>query len=217
MQKKWDVDDAVISLCRNKASWLGSYYELSMAYKSETLKREHCLRIMQCLWNDPSLLGVVRSPEQFGLQWVSIDDPLLPQGQHYYGCIRLSAGQVVGCGSLYTASEGLIWFILYVPMGMLDQILPIHYPVTRETNPWMTRVDKFLGTIGTRIYREHPFMLAVMGEEATAFSLKSILANIAHDPGLLVPETIFGQVGVAPYGECFSEGLCWTGGNMTKL
>jgi hypothetical protein len=216
MQKKWDVDDAVIALCRDSESWSGSYYELSMAYASESLKREHYLRIMQYLWDDPSLLGVVRSPEQFGLQWETIEAPFLREGEHFYGCIRLSDGQIVGCGSLYIALEGMIWFTLYIPLAMLDQILPVHYPVTREENPWMTRIDKLLVTIGTRIYREHPFMLAVMGEEATGFPLKIILADIAQDPGLLVPETLFGQVGVAPYGERVAEGLWWTGGDRRK-
>src|SRR5258708_17568301 len=210
MQKKWDIDDESASLCRNKESWLGSYYELSMAY-SEAFNPDDQVRIMQWLWDDPSLLGVVRDHDDFGRPWQPIDASSLIVARHSYGCIRFPTGQIPGCGSQYTSLEGTRWLTLSIPLGMLDLILPVRYPVTRESNPWMTQLDTFLAMIGTRMYQAFPFLLAVMGEEATAFPLKSILATIGEESALLVPQITFRQLGVNPYGTRLAQDLWWTG------
>jgi hypothetical protein len=210
MQKTWNIDDSIISFCKSDESWSGSYYEVSMEYSREVFYKRGPAYYMNLLWEHPALCGVVRTPDQFGLPWQQIDALDTPQGQHFYGCIRFPTGRIIGCGSQYTASKEMIWLTLYIPLSMLDLLFPIHYPVTHEKNPWITQFDTFLATIATQIYHEAPFLLAVMGEEATAFPLNNILTAIEHNQGVLVPETTFHKFDVKPYGTRVAEGLWWT-------
>jgi hypothetical protein len=210
MQKKWDIDASIISRCKSDESWSGSYYEVSMGYSREIFYKREPSYYMKLLWENPALCGVVRDPDQFGVSWQQIDALDTPQGQHFYGYMRFPTGQIIGCGSQYTASKEMIWLTLYIPLSLLDLLFPIHYPVTHKESPWITQINKFLATIATQIYHEAPFLLAIMGEEATAFPLNTILTAIAHNPGLLVPETTFRELDIKPYGTRLADGLWWT-------
>lgn len=216
MQEKWEIDDSVIRICRNRKNWLGSYYELGLEFDSATFDEQMRFHLLQAVWQDLPLLGIVEERNMFGQPWRSIDVALGNKPYYQcYGCIRLKNGRIVGCGSRFFQDGNDLWFVLYIPLGMLGLVYSVDYmqPITHEGNPWTIKVDEVLAPIGMRIYREVPFKLGVLGEEASVIPLEKLIARLANDSTLLIPETFFKLMGVAPHGLRSPEGLWWTGGS----
>lgn len=214
MSKPWKMNDSLPSFCHGWNHWRGSFYELGLAYASTGLDQHSRLRLLQYVWEDPHVLGVVFHPDAFGEPWKSPSSADISDGKHTYGYIQLSANQIVGCASYFSSGKDVTWFVLYIPLAMLTRVYPVNYeyPITHEGNPWTVQIDEVLAAIGTRVYREFPFNIGVLGEEASAVPMGKYLAELAHDTGLLVPESLFQHMGVRPYGLGTTEGLWWTGG-----
>lgn len=205
---------------RNKNHWLGSFYELGLAFEPGTLDLPERRRVFQAIWNDPLLQGVVGNWQDLGRPWMGVESFEFAAGQHVYGMIRLGK-HTVGCGSFYSESSEALWFVLYLPLGMVELAYPVDYaaPLTHAGNPWTKELDEILAQIGGRVYRQCPFVLGVLGEEASAFyfSLKRLTTQaLNEDPCLLVPEKLFVQMEVQPHGNSTSEELWWTGGQSSR-
>ena len=215
MQKAWKVDDTTLRLCQGRKNWHGSFYELGLAYAHGSLDQQTRLHLLQYVWDDPTIIGVVDYPTDFGDPWKKVEGAITSDGNHLYGCIHLSTEHTVGCGSYFSSDGSFTWFVLYIPLGMLKFVYAIDYrrSITHTGNPWTIKVDKVLAPIGVRIYREFPFKLGVLGEEATAFPLERHMAELTDNPGLLVPESLFKRQSLSPYGVRSPEGLWWTGGS----
>jgi hypothetical protein len=95
-------------------------------------------------------------------------------------------------------------------MGMVDQVYD--RPLTKEGNPWTIKVDTILAALGSFVYRQFPFQFGVIGEEASALPTEKVLAQLARDPQLLIPEPLFRHMHIVPHGSRFPDGLWWTGG-----
>ncbi len=212
MQKKQSIDKTLVQRCQGWDRWQGSHYELSICYASSSLSKLACLHLFRYVWDDANLLGVVDSPDKFGEPWQNEDDIDTTKGRHYYGCLRLTDNKITGCASTFIHSGDTTWFSLYIPLGLIGQIFSVRYPVTYEENPWTKTVDALFASIGIGVYQLMPFKLAVFGEEASMIPIDRLLANLANDPGLLIPEALFKQRGIAPHGLRSNEGLWWTGG-----
>src|SRR6266567_6330438 len=157
MQKPWHIENTLRERVQEWEPWHGSYYELSMAYR--WLSHQERLGLLQCAWSDVNLLGVVESPEQFGHPWhdPATVDPA--DASHCYGYIRLVDGHLTGCGSYFTSWENATWFSLYIPLGQLDQIFPVHYPLGDEDEQWISIVDASLAAVGAQIYCQMAFQV----------------------------------------------------------
>ena len=211
MQKPWHIENTLRERVQGWERWHGSHYELSMAYP--WLSHQERLSLLQYAWSDVNLLGVVESPEQFGQPWhdPATVDPA--DASHCYGYIRLADGHLIGCGSYFTSWENATWFTLYIPLGHLDQIFPVHYPLEDEDEQWISIVDASLAAIGAQIHRQMAFQVAALGEEVSGFPIQEVLAHLADAHDLLVPETLFTHHHIAPYGKSMGEGVWWTGGS----
>jgi hypothetical protein len=210
MQEQWHIAKTVIEHVQSREQWHGSYYELSMAYP--LLSQPERLRLLQYAWSDTNLLGVAETPDQFGQPWHDPATIDTTDARHAYGYIRLTDGQIVGCGSYFTSWGDITWFSLYIPLCQLDQLFPVHYPLTPEDNQWMSIVDASLATPGAHIYRAMAFKVAALGEDISGFPIQDILAHMADSPNLLVPEALFEQNNIAPRSKNIGEKLWWTGG-----
>jgi hypothetical protein len=213
MEKSWSVDETTIQRFRDTRQWHGSHYELGMAYNPDIFDRHQRAEVLRLLWDDPSVVGVVVDRwHNSGSPWQPVADVFIPN-QHYYGCFRLLNGQVVGCGSCLIETKDIIWVTFYIPVAMLEAFFSIKYPVVYPNNSWIAHIDPLLARIGMRIYRQAPFLIGVIGEEAAAiFEMNDLLLTLERNGGLLVPEIVFENFGVDPYGERSPEGLWWTGG-----
>ncbi len=218
MQEKLGISDTVVAICQDRENWQGSYYELGMGFAQDLLDQQARLHLLQYLWQDSHLLGVLKDPNEFGQAWQSLGAVETTSGYHSYGCIRLDDTCTIGCGTFLSQVEEQLWLVLYIPLAMLGLVYAVDYdqPVTHEGNLWTFEVDKVLTSIGRRIYHEIPFTLGVMGEEASASLLERLMKKLARDSGLLVPELLFRRMGITPHGVRSPEGLWWTGGKEGK-
>jgi hypothetical protein len=212
MQKEWSADTTILQRLKGWDEWGGSYYELAMLYPSSSMEQQDRLRLFQFLWNDPNLLGVVHYPTEFGEAWQSLDAINTKDADHYYGCIRLPEGSIIGCGSFFTHYGDETWFSLYMPLWQIGWVRTVEYPLSDERNTWIKPMDAFLASIGARVYEYMPFTIAELAEEAGG-SLKYIQDHLAHMDGCLIPEAMFRQNGITPYGLRVGKDLWWAGGN----
>jgi len=182
-----------------------------MAYPKPLLDRQTRLRLLEHLWSDPHLLGALDTPEKFGESWQRGDSLAVEEGSHHYGCIQITAQEITGCESMFLPdSDQFTWFALCIPLGMLEPIFPVYYPLTFEENKiWTEKVDAAFAAIGARIYAHLPFILATVGEEASAPGAEEILAHLSTGTGLLVPEKLFRERQVPPRGMLLQDGLRW--------
>ena len=215
MQKQWNIDQIVQERVRRWEQWSGSHYELSMAYP--LLSQPERAHLLQYAWSDASLLGVVEVPDQFGQPWRDPTTTDTTDARHVYGYIRLIDGHITGCGSYFTSWDETTWFSLYISLGQLEHIFPVHYPLGSEDDQWLSIVDGSLALVGSHIYREMAFEVAALGEEASGFSIQDVLEHLADAPApnWLVPETLFKQHNIAPHGKNMGGELWWTGGDNT--
>jgi hypothetical protein len=217
MQKAWEIDEATVGRLRNQENWQGSFYELGLAFALQQLNQQRRSQLLQEVWNTPYLQGVVRERKDFGKSWLPPAAASTEADHHCYGCIRLNNGQIIGCGSLFIEVKSITWFVFYIPLGMLDLVFPVNYPISKQNNPWRVEIDNRLASLGMRIYRTFPFELGAIGEEAGAVvSLERLQEEVSSDDGLLVPERLFHQLRLSPRGSRSPEGLWWTGGNSEK-
>ncbi len=216
MQEKWEIDNSVVHICRTEKNWYGSSYELGLAFKPGSLNQEARLHLLQTIWQHPHLRGVLEHPKAYGQAWRGVE--LVLANRPYYqcwGCIRLHNGRVVGCSSSFLDLTDDWWFALSIPLSMLNLVHSVDYtqPITHAGNPWTMKIDQILASIGIDVYREVPFKLGVLGEEALGIPVMKRLGDLAKDTGLLVPEFLFKSMDLAPRGIRSPEGLWWTGGN----
>ena len=222
MQSVWHVDDAIAQVCRDPRRWDGSYYEMAVLLSPGSSNEPARLDVLRALWRDPQLRGVVSYPRRrdLGREWQSLDDATTASGYHYYGFIRLNSGHVTGCGSYFSYSDPETWFVLYIPLALLEIVYPVDYalPITHKENPWTSVVDENLALIGMRLYRQIPFELGVLGEEVAGISSPDTLTTrtLLESSGLLVPESLFVRRNVSPHGTSSPVGLWWTGGGGAR-
>lgn len=212
LDRNWESNKDVAKALQNAKRWKGSYYELSMMYKGQEFNVQRKIQLLRHLWDDPSLQGIVDAPGELGQSWKSIDEKNIERYKHNYGYIAVSKGKILGCGNCFVETGSELWCVLYIPLSMLGLVFSIKYPLSRKENTWADQVDAIFTSIGSRVYRDFPFEIGVLGEEASGMSLETVKKQHANDPGLLIPEQLFQQMAISPHGSRSAEGLWWTGG-----
>lgn len=192
--------------------WDGSFYELSLLYEPHFLNRKQRSDVLQSLWSNTPLLGVIDHREQYGQAWQKIDRLIVEQGKHYYGCLRIDDNQFIGCSSLFIDVKEGTQLLFSVPLAIIARVFRVNYPLTQKGNSWIPQINHLLAHIGANVYQEQPFTIAALGEEAGALSLQRIMTQVATDTELLVPGQVFQQRDVVPHGIVLAHDLWWTGG-----
>jgi hypothetical protein len=103
----------------------------------------------------------------------------LEQYGHLHATVLLPTGQRVVCGAVAMRGGGETdWLEFYLPMEALSRAarrtgaFPFVPDGARRVPPsaafeWRRPLDDWLADIATRIFRENPFRLALIGHEAT--------------------------------------------------
>lgn len=189
-------------------NWHGSYYECALElgpYGNDAL----VMQALEALWRQPELCGPWVERSHFG------HDPdqiaLASSGVRLYGCLALGAGGAVGCVSQLVRVEAESdWLDLSIPTGMLDLRFPVVYPLDTATNPWLVTVDRVLVRIAEAVYATAPFLLGLIGEEASwASSAREITAQDCERGGFLVPDDLWRKLEPNRKGERLSSGLVY--------
>lgn len=192
---------------RDPDAWSGSWYELALEFPAHTNGALVFRQVNQIIWQLPSLSGVVTSHANFGEPWQ--DAAQWADGRDLYGSVRLDANTLVACGSTWLSQS----FILYIPVGVLELVYPVDYPLSPELNPWLPTLREALAFVGGNLYRHIKFALGGVGEEISNFiSIEALTAaELATNKTLLAPEPLFDLFQVPPRTHPLSDGLWWTG------
>lgn len=75
-----------------------------------------------------------------------LEPPLDPEASIFTnGVIALpSAGREIGCTILSVRDPVSDWLDVAIPTGMLELAYPVAYPLTDESNPWISEVERRL-------------------------------------------------------------------------
>jgi hypothetical protein len=202
------VDLKDLDYLRDPESWAGSYYELALATRIGTLDGPTQLHILSALQQDPLFEGFVTSRRDVGLGWRALDET---RGSHY-GVLRIPNKQIIGCRIMFLDNEYEGWCLLDIPMGMLELIYPVEYPV-EVTSDWIAELDPVLAGIAARLYGSWPFVYGGLGEEASAMlpTAERIAGKDLAQPGLIVPQELFERFDQVARKIRLSDDLWWTG------
>ena len=73
----------------------------------------------------------------------------------------------------------------------------------------MKDINEYLAGIGTAVYKEFRFDVAVIGEEASMIGLSYLLDNIELESGILISDDFCTRLNMGPRGRVSPEGLWW--------
>lgn len=171
-------------------NWHGSFYELCLEL-GPVGDDALATRALEVLWRQPELHGPWLARSDYDAAAV----PIVPSVHqaNYYGWLTLPDGKNVGCASYLIRIEGESdWLDLSIPTGMLELRYPLTYPLDSSDNPWQVQVDGLFARIAGAIYKEAPFQLGLIGEEASgANSAANLTKEDCERGGLLVPSPLW--------------------------
>jgi hypothetical protein len=90
MRKQREIDEATVRMLRNQENWLGSFYELGLAFASEQLDEQHHRQLLEEVWSTPSLQGVVSERRDLGKRWLPLEAVSTATAHHCYGCMHFN-------------------------------------------------------------------------------------------------------------------------------
>lgn len=196
---------------RRRENWHGACYEVAIDY-TELLPGE-LSALMERLWTASTLRGPFAGPYALATNALDPAPPATAASEsgslEQYGLIEIQRQRFVGCKTRLSAGD---WFYLCIPMGMLDLVYSISYPLTLENNlHWMREADMVLIDIAQHLYSAAPFNLAVVGEEAGAVypRAKDITQSELDHGGCLISPSLFERMHLSSTWQVLPTGLRW--------
>lgn len=158
-------------------AWAGSYYELAMEIAPKR-NDDRLHSAVESLLGFQGIEGAWASREDLGKtpphEWS------LEQSQIGYCVVKFGVGTLGAVVHIVREeNDGPDWLDLCVPTGMLEQVVPVQYPLTELENPWMAGLDRDLISVAEHVYRAVPFDLAIVGEECSGFT-NTVEAEVEH-------------------------------------
>lgn len=195
---------------RSRERWFGSYYELAIEFYPRG-DDARLLRAVAAMWASPLLHGPWPEREQLGRTPASPQRLDAEGFNRLYGVLHLPQGTTIGCGSLTVREEqGADWLDFYLPMGMLERMFPITYPLDRARNPWRSSVDQVLVDMAGRVYQAAPFDLALIGEEVSgSASARALTTDELAERGVLLPAAVVHEFKPRGTPIPLASGLTW--------
>ncbi|CAM3737411.1 hypothetical protein [Mesobacillus zeae] len=155
----------------NPEHWFGGFYELSIEFHpvGDNKRLNQALIALQ---NFKFFNGLWKERQDFQLNSITlpinIDDERV---NPFYGTLILSDGNTLPCLISVIKIEGESdWLDISIPQATLEQFYPYKYPLTKELNTWLAKVDEILIRIAETIYNHSPFELAMIGEEISGYT-----------------------------------------------
>jgi hypothetical protein len=148
-------------------AWLGGFYEVSLELERQNDQR--LASTLAAIWSHPRLEGCYldQTCEPFEQARVPFTASLVDR-EHLYGVAQLAHERFVAAGTCVIREDGgSDWVDLYLPMGSLGQIFPVHgFPFDDlDHKTWRTEVENWLAELASDIYGKAPFDLALVGFE----------------------------------------------------
>ena len=155
----------------NPDNWIGGFYELSIEFHpvGDHNRLKQALITLQKL---EFFNGIWQENHDFQLDSISlpinIEDDSVNQ---FYGTLIHSDGNNLPCLiTVITIEEESNWLDISISQASLELIYPYEYPLTKELNPWLGKVEETFIKIAEAIYNHSPFELAMIGEEISGYT-----------------------------------------------
>ena len=161
--------------------WHGGFYELTMEF-SAAIKLQH---VVQTLKKAPHISGFWRDRAAYH------EEPELFSSDQLYGYLSVDDTQLPCLISLIEGEGQSNWLDISIPQGAFSKQFDYKYPLTIENNEWLNKVRSYFVQLAQHMYASHPFLLAVMGEEASGYITAAELSTeqIAHFTFVMSKET----------------------------
>jgi hypothetical protein len=154
----------------NPNNWIGGFYELSIeCHPAGDNKRIN--QALIALQNFKLFNGLWKERQDFQSHSISlpinIDEDSVRQ---FYGTVSMTDGNTLPCLISVIRVEGESdWLDVSIPQVTLEQLYPYKYPLTKELNPWLAKVDEIFIRIAETIFNHSPFEIAMIGEEISGY------------------------------------------------
>ena len=196
-------------------NWYGGSYDLVIKY-FPLGDDQRLLKAFQAFYDIPCLSGFWFDKNSFGRPPDMLHSFDRDRMASRCGLIEVAQSQPVAW-SAYLPREpdgsdwyGSDWLVFGIPVGMLDLVFDISYPITRNDNPWLPQVDQIYVDIATAVYQSSPFDLAIIGEEAFVFrSWKKITPDELEIGGYILPGEKAGRFRQLPPSVSLNDDLRW--------
>jgi len=161
----------------DQENWAGGFYELAIEIGPTDDRRLE--ETLTALWRIAAIEGcfVGGRAGRSGRVAVPVSLSSLETAGHLRGAVTLPGNRVSVCGVVALREEKAgtgrsDWLVLYVPLGALARIDPRvrGFPFDDQSGAaslaWRRPLDMRLADVGTRVYTEVPFELALVGLES---------------------------------------------------
>ncbi|MTH55344.1 hypothetical protein GKZ89_18275 [Bacillus mangrovi] len=193
----------------NSNNWIGGFYELRIEFHpvgdnkrvNDALIALHTIKFFNGLWK-----------ERQDFQSNSISLPIIMDDEsadQFYGTLNLTDGTTLPCLISLIRIEGESdWLDLSIPQASLELFYPYEYPLTKELNPWLTKIEDMFLRIAEIIYNHSPFELAMIGEEVSGDTNQNeITIEDLEKITCILPISLQKRLGVQGKGEELSKQL----------
>ncbi|UTI42237.1 hypothetical protein [Niallia sp. RD1] len=193
----------------NPDNWIGGFYELSIEFHpvgdnnrlNQALIALENIGFFNGLWQERQdfLSDSISLP-------INIDDDSVNQ---FYGTLNLTDGNTLPSLISVIRIEGESdWLDISIPQATLEQLYPYEYPLTKELNPWLAKIDEIYIRIAETIYNNSPFELAMIGEEISGYTnQEEITKEDSEKITFILPIRLQKRLGIQDKGEELSKQL----------
>lgn len=150
----------------NPNNWIGGFYELSIEFYPVG-DNERLNQALIGLQSFKSFKGMWKERQDFQGDSISLpinidDDSVIK----FYGALIMNDGNTLPCLiSITRIDGGSDWLDISIPQASFEKFYPYEYPLTKELNPWLVKVDEIFISLAETIFHHSPFELAMIGDE----------------------------------------------------
>ncbi len=153
---------------RTAENWQGSYYELCLELHPAG-DDSRLLAALRSIWSQPAFAGSWTDRESYGSainEFQINEEWVVP----HYGVLTIGESQLGCVTHVVRETDGSDWLDLCVPTGMLELVYHVAYPLYFESNPWIAPLNAYFVSLAATVYKQIPFRLAIIGEEASGLT-----------------------------------------------
>ena len=148
--------------------WIGGFYELSIEFHPFG-DNNRLNQALIALRNLGFFTGYWQEQQDFESDPISLpinnDEGSVNQ---FYGILSSPDGNTLPCLISVIRIDGESdWIDISIPQASLELFYPYKYPLTKDLNSWLVKIDELFIRIAETIYNYSSFELAMIGEEVS--------------------------------------------------
>lgn len=193
----------------NPEIWTGCFYEISIEYHSFG-NNKRINDALNALCKSDFFNGMWGERKDYQKDFISlpinIEDECVKQ---FYGILSLSEEDEFPCLiSVIRVSGESDWLDISIPQAAFEMKYPYKYPLTKELNPWLNKINEMYIKLAEIIFSYSPFDLALIGEEISGFiNQEKINVEVVKSITCILPSRLQNQLGLKGKGIGLSNKL----------